>query len=310
MKNKAWLKLTTLLLITGIVLGVVFFIKSVRSDYDYRFPEDMNHLDLNTSKGNPYINSIADNRYENGHKLGIYMCPQELEEAWNKKSKIKYNQNDATGQEVKYTLVRFLTSKGYRKDADGVNKLTNEEISAIERGVANYKYMDQFTIRNRIYQTFWEYDDYMDSRNPNNHSLMQRLEFWKASVGIIKNNWLIGVGTGDLPNAFKNEYIKMKSSLEEKQRWRSHNQYLSITVAFGVFGFLLFLVFLFYPAIKTKKIKNYFFLTFLIITMLSMIAEDTIESQPGASFVAFFYCLFIFAQGTEFPTTFEKEKVY
>jgi ABC-type Na+ efflux pump permease subunit len=45
-----------------------------------------------------------------------------------------------------------------------------------------------------------------------------------------------------------------------------------------------------------RRYDDYFFLVFLIIALLSMLAGDTIESQTGVSFVAIFYTLFLFAR--------------
>ncbi len=125
---------------------------------------------------------------------------------------------------------------------------------------------------------------------------MQRLEFWKASLGIIRGNWLTGVGTGDMNEAFQQQYVKMNSKLPPGQRWRSHNQFLSIFVGFGLFGFLWFLFSLFYPAFKLRGFTDYFFLVFMIIAILSMMMEDTLESQMGVTFITFFYCFFLFGR--------------
>jgi hypothetical protein len=295
-QKKVIVKIFAGLIILGIISGAFFFLRSIIKEFYYKAPIDIAKLDKYTSRGKAYINLVDDNHFENGNRLYIYFCPEELETAWNQRSKYCYSGKDQNGQDIKYTLLRFLTSKGYRKDADGVNKLTDEEVHAIEQGNANYKYSGSFSIRYRIYQTIWEYETYRESGNPNNLSMMQRLEFWKASIGIIKENWLIGVGTGDLPVAFKEQYITMKTLLDPKQRWRSHNQYLSIMVAFGFLGFLWFMIFLFYPGFKSGKLRTYFYFAFFVIALLSMLTEDTIETQAGVTFFAFFNSFFLFAE--------------
>jgi hypothetical protein len=66
-------------------------------------------------------------------------------------------------------------------------------------------------------------------------------------------------------------------------------------VAFGLFGFLVFLFAFLYPLVKGGKPFSGFLLTaFISIALLSMITEDTIESQAGVTFVALFYCLLRF----------------
>ncbi|MEI7897955.1 MAG: O-antigen ligase family protein, partial [bacterium] len=122
------------------------------------------------------------------------------------------------------------------------------------------------------------------------------LEFWKASLGIIRDHWLTGVGTGDMNIAFRVQYEKMQSKLAPDQRWRSHNQFLSIFIGFGIFGLIWFLIALFYPPVILRRQDDYFVVVFLVIAILSMLTEDTLESQTGVTFFAFFYSFFLFAR--------------
>jgi O-antigen ligase len=126
--------------------------------------------------------------------------------------------------------------------------------------------------------------------------MMQRLEFWKASAGIIRENWLTGVGTGDMNKAFSDQYAKMHTKLAPGNRWRSHDQFLSILVGFGVFGLAWFLFSLFYPAARLKGFSDYFVITILMIGLLSMLTNDTIETQAGVTFFYFYYSFFLFSR--------------
>jgi hypothetical protein len=88
----------------------------------------------------------------------------------------------------------------------------------------------------------------------------------------------------------------MHTKLAPDQRWRSHNQFLSICVGFGLFGLIWFLLAIFYPPAVLHRYNDYFFLVFLIISTISMFTGDTIESQTGVTFFALFYSLFLFAR--------------
>jgi O-antigen ligase len=123
--------------------------------------------------------------------------------------------------------------------------------------------------------------------------MVQRLEYWRTSVLIIRQNPVLGVGTGDLPTVFEEQYRKMNTNLASQNRLRSHNQYLSITVAFGIVGLVWFLVAMFYPGMKTHNFNNYFYVVFWIIFMISMLTEDTIESQEGVTFYVLFTALLV-----------------
>jgi hypothetical protein len=282
--------------IIGIILTVFFSLRSVVRDYHHVNPVDLAQLDSLTGRGNPYINATYATETENGNYLWIYIQWDELREEWNKRSRLNFDSLDLKGQQVKHTVIRFLTSKGWRKDGDAVLKLTDHEITAIEKGVANAIFLQEFSIRGRIYEFLAGYDKYIQTGDPTGSTIMQRIEFWKASVGIISDNWLTGVGTGDMNIAFAQQYEKMNSKLAPDQRWRSHNQYLSILVGFGIFGLVWFLFAIFYPVIMMERSRDYFMLIILTIMMLAMLTEDTIESQTGLTFFALFYALFLFAR--------------
>jgi hypothetical protein len=294
--KKFWLKLGLFSFLIISIGFTGFLISRTVKDYYRVNPVNFSKLDKVSILGHPYFNDTLSRQMENGYYQYIYIQVDELKEAWNKRSSIPYEGKDKKNQLIANTLVRFLTSKGLRKDANGMRQLSDKDIRAVEKGIANVVFTWNFSIRGQIYQLLWGFDEYRKSGDPTGSSLMQRLEFWKASGGIIKEHFLTGVGTGDMNEAFQQQYDKMKSKLAPDQRWRSHNQFLSILVGFGIFGFIWFLFALFYPPLALGKFKDYFFLVFFIIAMLSMIPEDTIESQMGVTFFAFFYAFFLFAR--------------
>lgn len=267
---------------------VHFYNKNFKSE-----PVNTKILEFYTPRGNPYTHNTRNLQKENGNYLWLYVCFPELEETWNRRSEIDFDSLDRSGQDIQYTLIRFLTSKGYRKDSDGVSSLTNDEIFAIENGVANYEEIEKPGFVRRIENVLWELDDFSHTGDPKQHSFMQRVELWKASLNIIFAHPIIGVGTGDVPDEFASALKEMNSPLKNTDM-RSHNQYLAIAVTFGIPGFFFFLFALFYAPWKQKLLSRYFFLTFILIGLLSMLTEDTLESQQGVSFFVFFYCLFLF----------------
>jgi O-antigen ligase len=193
-------------------------------------------------------------------------------------------------------LIRYLSSKGYRKDAAGVNSLSEEDLRLIEDGEANAHYHERSDFYIRLYKIIWETQEYFRTGDPSGHSTMQRIEYWKTSCEIFKQYPIFGVGTGDMNIAFERQYEIMNSPLKLEYRWRSHNQFLSISVGFGLIGILWFIFALLYPPIKTRRMTDYFYLSFFVIMMASMISEDTIETQAGVTIFAFFTSLFLFGK--------------
>lgn len=296
-QKKNILKIELLVLIIAIPSLIFYYINGIY--HDFFKPPTKQKLEKVTKLGNKYFNDSLNTEIENGHYVWINICEKEMKESWNKLSNLNYDGKDKRDQYLKSTLLRFLTSKGYKKDAEGVNKLTKEEIICIENGIANVYCKNDFSVKSRIFETIWEYENYRKTSNPNGHSVMQRFEYWKASLGIIKENLFLGVGTGDMNEAFANQYNKTNSPLEKKWRLRSHNQFLSITVGFGLIGLLWFMVFLIFPFFHKKVKIDYFYIIFFLIAILSMLAEDTIESQAGITFFVFFNTLLLLGRKNE-----------
>lgn len=253
----------------------------------------------NTAQGHKYEHDIKNTQTENGYFIWINYCFSEMETAWSKRSQLDFNGKDLKQNDLRYTLLRFLTSKGLTKDAAAINSLTSTEIKSIERGVANVDYQELSSIRNRINKTLWEIHLYRATGNPNGHSLTQRFEYWKTAYCIIKQHYFIGVGTGDVQQAFNDEYVKTNTPLDKKWRLRTHNQYLTIMVTFGIIGFIWFMITLIYPAYKQGILLSYLYSSFLLIVLISFLTEDTLETQAGVTFYAFFNSLFLFINTSE-----------
>lgn len=280
-----------IILITG---GVAIYLTGVIRDFNYRKPVDFSRLEPLSPRGNPYTHNPRSTEYENGNPVWIYIQMEEMREEWNKRSPYQYDSLNKKGEIVAFTLIRFLASKELRRDAGGVQALSEEEVQAIERGIPNVIGLHPWSIRSRIYELLWGYKHYRETGDPSGLTLMQRFEYWKASFGIIARSPWFGVGTGDVEKAFDRQYVQMQTKLEPDKRWRSHNQFLSILVAFGVTGLVWFLIALFWPPIRMGFLKDYFFVTFLIIGLLAMMVENTLETQTGVTFFTFFYCFFLF----------------
>lgn len=294
-KNRL-LRFSTAFLLIVLPVSIFFYLKSIYQETIPKMPFADPDLEVFTPLGNPYLHDSTLAGTENGFWTGQYIQQDEMREVWNSRSNIKYDSVDASGNYLRFTLIRFLTSKGLRKDAGGVNALTDEEVKAVENGIANIRYLAKTSLSTRVMTIFWEIQLYRESGYMSGHSVAQRLEFWRAAGRIIRENFWIGTGTGDIQQAFKTEYEEMKTSLEPQFRWRSHNQYMSVLATLGIFGLVWFLFTLVYPALHLKMYRDFFYLIFFIILVLSMITEDTIESQAGCTFYAFFTSFFLLAR--------------
>ncbi|MBQ6772187.1 MAG: O-antigen ligase family protein [Bacteroidales bacterium] len=258
-------------------------------------PVDFSTLEKKTALGNDYWHDTVYTPVEDGKYVGLYYCKPEMEAAWSQRSSLPFDGTTANGENLEATIARYLTSKDLRKDAQGMAVLTDEDIRNIEQGVANYNNWKHPGLRARLSSTLFEYNLYRKFNNPNGGSLSQRIEFTRAAFHIIKDHWLFGVGTGDVPLAFRSAYDEIRSPLAEEFRFRAHNQYLSVFIAFGIVGLALFLLMSLFPFLSSRTNRTYLYTVFLCVMLLSMFPEDTLETQAGATMFAFFECFLLFA---------------
>ena len=292
-RNKIFQKLSILFLIAAIgsVCGYLYY--EYKQFYDIDNIQ-ISELETHTKNGSTYIHDLTYPVVENGNYVNIYLSESELKQEWNKISKIHYDSLDNKKQEIKYTLIRYLTARGLRKDAEGIKYLTETDIKNIENGIANPIYVKAYSPHTIIYTLIWQIDVYLKTGNPSGHSVTQRFEYARNGIEIIKRNFWIGVGTGDLKAEYDNQYNISNSYLSKNHRLRTHNQILTFFIAFGFFGFLWSMSSLIMPIVLHKRRISFLFVIFAIAGFLSTLNEDTLETQAGVTFFIFYYCLLLF----------------
>lgn len=244
--------------------------------------------------GRPYLHFDVGGQKENGNYIQINVQPEELWRAW----KTEFPE-DSFNYEQRYhldrfaVLIRYMASKGLNKDSATYRQLTAGDKANIRSNITNYEYPAWSYLHKRIYELVNEYDEFMHHRFVNGHSLTMRLYFWKAALHLVEQNMLFGVGTGDVQEELNKTYVETKSPLDQEWFKRPHNQFLTITVALGLAGLLIFLFSILYPAVKLKGGLPPLYWPFFIITFLSFFMEDTLETQAGCTFYAFFNTVLI-----------------
>ncbi len=286
-------------LILCIVAGFSIYVLRIHNMYFPSKKKMPTELPEKTKQGNPYIHEHESPIYENGIPLYGFYCLKELKNEWNKRSNIKIGEAKDSIYAVHDILIRYLTSKDLPKDSLGISQLSETDIRNIEHGITNYRLVGKSPLEFRLYELFYGYYTYRYFKKEYNNSLFLRVEYVQTALGIIRNHPVFGVGTGDVNIAFAQQYEITHSILEPELRRRAHNQFLSITVAFGIFGLIIFIFALIWPAYKLKKFNSFYFVTAWLALMLSMLSEDTIETQVGVTIFSFFYSFFLFADPGE-----------
>lgn len=278
------------------VIAASYLTLNAREYFGNRQQVDEFILNDRTENGNPYENNLKYVQYENGNLVWINVCRKELEKEWNARSSMDYTGKDKLIQPVSSTLIRYLTSMGLNKDSVGVWSLSEEDIAFIEQGATNVMFKEhKIGLYPRLYQTFWEIEQYRTYGHVSGSSLVQRYVFARAGISIFLNNFWFGVGTGDLADVFKEFYKENEPKLKPEYWYLSHNQFLTQAVQVGFFGLLIFLWGWFYPLYHQRKTIDLLSVAFFIIVTLSMLNEDTLQTHVGVSLAAFFYGLLFFS---------------
>lgn len=148
------------------------------------------------------------------------------------------------------------------------------------------------SLKNRIINTSQDISTLKNETDINDRSIAMRVEAWKTTLNIIKNNLLFGVGSGDLAIEMNNTYINNDSILKPYNRIMPHNQFLETWAETGILGFFLLLFLLIFKPIKEFiKKKNLYKLLFPVLCSFSFLVESILERQMGICFFLIFYLL-------------------
>lgn len=296
------------LLLLFYVLTPFVYVGNVAYNF-FNLKEKNPNYNIKTESGRAYAFQTEKYETENGYHVYWYVCNQELTKEWNRISDKKIYEKGATGEKIYDTLMRYMTSKGLKKDSTGVASLNSSDVKNIQSGIANIIFVKhKYSIYPRIYETIWEINKYMHTGNPNNQSFSQRIEYFKATLYIVKNNFW-GIGTGNFKSAFDDAFVKIDSKLNPELRNYVHNQYLNYLVKFGFLGFLLIISLLTMVVIKKKQIKNVLSVVLISIVGVTCMGETTLETHIGLHFFLFFIAVLMYHSPKLLVNSFEIKQI-
>ncbi|MCU0377314.1 MAG: O-antigen ligase family protein [Bacteroidales bacterium] len=285
------------LIFAAVAAAIIFATFMLMSD-TWRSLHQPDNPDINrplekTLSGNSYVHYHEESLLENGYLVWVNVCEEELEEEWSRRSKLSYEGTDMEGNELRTTIIRYISFLGMTKDSVAVAALTSDDIRNIERGFANPLYARTGSPRAKAYEIAWQIDRAMKGANPSGHSVTQRPEFYRASLGLIRRNPWFGTGTGDVITDLKEEYRIINTRLTENYRKLPHNQYLGFAIVFGIPGMVIALALMLIPWIRSPNSSFYPFVVFISIIFMSMFNDDTFHSSIGTAFFSYFYTLLL-----------------
>jgi MFS family permease len=242
-----------------------------------------------TREGNTYDSDSLNLSTENGYYIYRNISPLEIDREWAKRSDVPIDFRLHPNLTARVALIRYLSSKGLNKDAEGMAMLSAGDIKNIEKG-----YTSELNAKSGITGRLATFRFQLENKaNPNGSSLLQRIHYWKTGVKVYFSSPFIGVGTGDVQDAFIESYISSESPMNEEYRLRAHNSYLTFILTFGPFGLFLFLAIIYIYLNGQIRSKNSLAFMIFGVILFSFFSEDTLETQAGVSLFALFVALYL-----------------
>ncbi len=288
-----YVRIAKLIWVRNILVLVVVFSAIVGGVqlYNYLVPKQTTYsfqnLPKTTKYGEEYYHDTLSLWFENGHHVKSFIAEKELQEAWNKRASVSYFSQLDCGYPVRSILIRYMASIGLTKDREGIQKMSNKDISNVENCISSIVFTygplkkHLVLLKNKLFQ-------YAVGGNPNESSLLERIEHWKAGKRIIQKHWAFGIGTGDVQSIFNASYVAMDTKLAKDHWNRAHNQFMTFWITFGLLGFVVFTGFWIWFLGKNIIRKNLIGIGFALIAIGSFLSEDTIETQQGVTYIALF----------------------
>lgn len=114
-----------------------------------------------------------------------------------------------------------------------------------------------------------------------------RIFVWKASFEVIKENLIIGVGTGDSRDKLMDKYLQKNMKTEYEFGLNSHNQFLNTTVSIGIIGLMVLILCFWMPFYQGWKQKELLLIGFVVVVAMNLLFESMFERQSGVIFYVF-----------------------
>lgn len=294
--HRPYLKFLTALAFLTFFILILWPLNKIYKQTHAEIGCDFSRLANNTEYGSTYLHDTTKILRENGNLVYVNIAEDELAEAWKERSGMDFYGEDLKGWELRYTLYRYMASRGLTKDREGLEAMDDRDVEAVEKGITNYLNVDRPGFYIRIYEEFMGLYMYRASgfRDPTWGSFAKRVDLWRASLYAFREKPLFGWGIGSILHATDYGFHAYGSPLEG-QNEKPHNQYMYFMLTQGIVGLLLFLALYGYTVVRSGGWSSRMFRIFVIILAIFFLANNPIESQVGQNIFVFFtlfYCFF------------------
>lgn len=146
-----------------------------------------------------------------------------------------------------------------------------------------------FNPRLRVFKDTFNVDRLIDPSARFGHDL--RALSWDASIDIIKENWLLGVGEAEKDKELVNKYIEKGYAIPAKEMFNSHNMFLDFAIAGGLICAILFAIGLLIILRESLKQRNLVFSAFILIFIFNGLFENLLSRNWGIMLFSIFIAL-------------------
>lgn len=120
------------------------------------------------------------------------------------------------------------------------------------------------------------------SKTDNSTSI--RFNLFKSSISLLPDNWLYGMGFSSVKKNVSEVFINKYNGDKE---YNTHNQYICVWLATGLFGLILFVYYLWYIFRIALFTNDQVFLSVLIIITMNLFTENMLERQFGVLLISY-----------------------
>lgn len=127
------------------------------------------------------------------------------------------------------------------------------------------------------------------------NSTGSRIVSYQNSWELIKNSYMLGIGTGDANDALKLQLSKNGYMNLSNENMHVHNQFLKTWLEQGIFGLLALIAMFIVALYGLIRFNQNWAVWAAILLILNAATDDILESQAGAVFFAFIIGLCLFS---------------
>ncbi|HEX5625606.1 MAG TPA: O-antigen ligase family protein [Saprospiraceae bacterium] len=143
------------------------------------------------------------------------------------------------------------------------------------------------SLQNKFYYSLWQIGEWQRGKWQD-YSDLERLVSWQIGIELIRHDWLLGSGIGDLYQATKESYQECFGIPDGKL---PHNQFLFNWAFTGLPGLLALLGLIYHTAMQRRWLRHPLVCGIQMILLFSFLFEYMLETQIGCSLYVY-YTLF------------------